>query len=326
MTEQTLGTGNFCWNELATRDAAASKAFYTELFGWGSEATPMPGDAGGEYTLLKLGEIPIGGLYEMNAPQFEGVPPHWAVYVSVEDVDATVAKAAEGGGKVVWGPFDVPDVGRMAGIADPTGAVICAFQNTGSPHRPDMESQVGSFCWAELHTNDTDAAGAFYEKVFGWSPKSSDAGPMKYYEWINGGTPIGGMMQIDPNWGPVPPNWTTYVSVADCDATVAKAAELGAKTLVPPTTIPEVGRFSMFMDPAGAGIAVIWLDPAQIEEGLGRERAPRGRPTALDDRTGVAHPLPLGGGAAPGRRGRCGVPFRFGGLFACERSSEAAEG
>lgn len=259
-------TGNFCWNELATRDTDAAKTFYTQLFGWDSEDTPMPGDAGGEYTLFKLGEIPIGGLYEMKGPRFEGVPPHWAMYVSVDDVDATVATATDAGGKVVWGPFDVPGIGRMAGLADPTGAVLSAFESGETPERPDMENRVGSFCWAELHTNDTDAAGAFYTKVYGWTTKSDDAGPTQYHEWINRGTPIGGMMKIDASWGDVPPHWMNYVAVADCDATAARATELGGKILVPPMTIPEVGRFSMFTDPGGAGLAAIWLDPAHLKK------------------------------------------------------------
>jgi hypothetical protein len=266
MTQEAVSTGVFSWNELATRGTAAAKDFYTQLFGWGAVDTPMPGDAPGEYTLWMLGETNIGGLYELAGPQFEGVPPHWTVYVSVDNVDATVALATEAGGKVVWGPFDVPGIGRMAGFADPTGAVIAVFQAGDAPQRPDMKNEVGSFCWAELHTTDTDAATAFYERVFGWSSKSGDAGPMKYYEWINAGTPIGGMMKIDPTWGEVPPNWMTYVAVADCDATVAKATELGANVFVPPMTIPEVGRFSMFADPTGAALAVIWLDPKHLNK------------------------------------------------------------
>jgi uncharacterized protein len=111
--------GTFIWNECLTPDIPAATAFYAEVLGMGSETTDMEG---GSYTVLTNAEgRQIGGA--MNPPM-EGIPPHWSVYFNVEDVDATVARAVELGGRVVAPAFDVAGVGRMAVLADPQGATF----------------------------------------------------------------------------------------------------------------------------------------------------------------------------------------------------------
>ena len=267
MTEQTTTTGTFIWNELATRDLAAAKAFYTQLFGWGSEETPMPGDMPGNYALFKLGDVDIGGAYEMAGEMFEGVPPNWAAYVSVDDVDATMAAAEAAGGKTTWPAMDVPGIGRMGGFTDPTGAAIAIFKMGDKEERPDLGAAHGGFCWNELATNDTAKAAEFYSAVFGWvADHKGDDSPMPYTEWKVADKSVGGMMQIDPNWGPVPPHWAVYVSVEDCDATVAKAVELGAEIKAPAMDVPEVGRFAALADPTGAVFSVITLTAKHFEK------------------------------------------------------------
>lgn len=112
--------GAFSWSELTTGDPAAAAAFYGPLFGWRVEAMDM---GGGPYHVLKVGETAVGGI--MKAPPGAGpMPPAWGCYVTVDDVEATVARAAALGGKVVVPPMDVPGVGRMAVIADPQGATL----------------------------------------------------------------------------------------------------------------------------------------------------------------------------------------------------------
>ncbi|MDP6705017.1 MAG: VOC family protein [Alphaproteobacteria bacterium] len=123
MSEQPQMTpGTFGWNELMTTDAEACKAFFTELMGWSTESMAMP--SGGTYTVFKLGDRPTGGMMAMEGPEFEGAPAHWTGYLTVEDVNATVAKCQALGGSVVTEPFDVEHVGRFAVIADPTGAAV----------------------------------------------------------------------------------------------------------------------------------------------------------------------------------------------------------
>ncbi len=260
MTTPLPTPGSFCWFECGSTDAAAAKKFYTELFGWGTMDVPMPGDAGGFYTLLKIGDDDIAGLYQMAGPQFEGVPSHWATYVAVENADETNERAKALGGKTILPPMDVPGVGRIAFIADSTGANIGLFQ-AGEHHGSAQLGPVpGTFGWSELATRDTTAAGAFYTELFAWGKKASTGdSPIEYTEFEVGGRSIGGMMEMTEQHGDAPPHWLPYVMVADCNATAAKATELGANMLVPPMDIPKVGRFAVFMDPAGAGLAIIEL-------------------------------------------------------------------
>jgi predicted enzyme related to lactoylglutathione lyase len=114
--------GHFSWNELVTTDEAAAKTFYTGLLGWTTQAF----GEGMDYTLLKKGDTMVGGL--MKCPQ-PGMPAQWLAYVTVEDVDATAAKAAKLGGKIMMPPFDVPEVGRIAVLLDPQGAAFGLFKS-----------------------------------------------------------------------------------------------------------------------------------------------------------------------------------------------------
>jgi predicted enzyme related to lactoylglutathione lyase len=105
-------------------------------------------------------------------------------------------------------------------------------------------------------TRDTASAKAFYTDLFGWSTKESDF--MAYTEWMNGGQPIGGMLPMEgAQFEGVPPLWMIYFMVEDCDATTERAQSLGGNIHVPPTDIPNTGRFSVIQDPQGATFAVI---------------------------------------------------------------------
>ncbi|HXI23333.1 MAG TPA: VOC family protein [Pyrinomonadaceae bacterium] len=253
-TQMEHAPGSFCWIELATTDGPGAKKFYGELFGW--EAQDMPIGPDMVYTMLKLNGKDVAALYQ-KGEQMKDVPTHWASYVSVTSADETAAKAKALGGNVIQEPFDVMDVGRMAVVSDPTGAVFSIWQP--KLHKGvGVKGEIGSLCWDELLTNDTEKAKDFYTKLFDWTAKT-DSGEMPYTEWINGEDHIGGMMQIQPFMGPIPPNWGIYIAVADCDGTVEKATSLGARTYVPPTDIPNVGRFAVLADPQGAVFNVIKL-------------------------------------------------------------------
>ncbi|MBL8329658.1 MAG: VOC family protein [Rubrivivax sp.] len=113
--------GAFSWSELMTPDPQAAVAFYSQLFGWGSKDMDM---GTGAYHVQSVGEQMVAGIMGMppNAPP--GMPPTWGVYVTVDNVDDTVAKCAELGGKVCLAPMEIPGVGRMAVIQDPQGATL----------------------------------------------------------------------------------------------------------------------------------------------------------------------------------------------------------
>lgn len=122
----------------------------------------------------------------------------------------------------------------------------------------------GAFCWNELATTDLDGAVSFYKELLGWEIKHGGApgGGVRYDEIAVGGRNVGGMMQMGPEFGSIPSHWMAYVSVEDVDASAAKVTELGGKVCVPPTDIPNVGRFSVINDPTGATIALITLKGA----------------------------------------------------------------
>lgn len=109
------------WVELATRDTGKARDFYTALFGWQTRETPIPLPGDHRYTHFSLGDTPFGGMLGMTAEWGE-IPPHWALYFMVEDVDACVAKALSLGGSNPVSAFNAPGVGRIALIAEPTGA------------------------------------------------------------------------------------------------------------------------------------------------------------------------------------------------------------
>ncbi len=117
--------------------------------------------------------------------------------------------------------------------------------------------QPGAFSWCELLTSDADAAKAFYGRLFGWTLMDGDVGGMTYTSIKAGDSEVGGMMTMPPDMQGRPPFWGVYVTVADIDATVQLAQELGATVLVPPMEIPDIGRFSMIRDPQGATFNVI---------------------------------------------------------------------
>ena len=110
--------GVFVWDELGTQDVEASERFYNAVFGW---TTNDMGEEYGGYKIFKNGETDVGGMMKMPDAS---MPSLWVPYVAVEDADATVAKAGELGGETLMGPMDIPNVGRVAVLKDPVGAVV----------------------------------------------------------------------------------------------------------------------------------------------------------------------------------------------------------
>jgi predicted enzyme related to lactoylglutathione lyase len=118
----------------------------------------------------------------------------------------------------------------------------------------DEMMNPGAFSWNELTTPDPKAAAEFYGKLFGWETEVLHLGHMDYSLVKIAGRGIGGIMERKPGG---PNAWTPYVTVENIDGTVEQAQALGAKVCVPPTDIPNVGRFAILTDPQGALIAAI---------------------------------------------------------------------
>ncbi len=117
----------------------------------------------------------------------------------------------------------------------------------------------GALSWAELMTRDVAGSKEFYKEVLGWQ---MDEMPMQggepYTVLRAGGEAVAGMMRMPDNVpAQVPTHWAAYFTVSDVDAVAKKAQDLGATMIVPPTDVPDVGRFSTFQDPQGGVINVI---------------------------------------------------------------------
>ena len=80
---------------------------------------------------------------------------------------------------------------------------------------------------------------------------------MEYTEFSVDGTPSIGMMAKPADMpAHIPSYWMPYFQVASCDASAARAKELGGKVMVGPHDIPDTGRFAIITDPQGAMFAV----------------------------------------------------------------------
>jgi len=108
------------WFEALTTNVETAAPFYQSLFGWTSESVPMGTFT---YTVFKLDGAYVAGMMGIT-PEMGQVPSHWATYFTVDDVDATVGKAAALGGSVIMAPHDIPGTGRIAGLRSPQGVIF----------------------------------------------------------------------------------------------------------------------------------------------------------------------------------------------------------
>jgi hypothetical protein len=249
--------GTISWVDLATTDLAGAKAFYGGLFGW--EAEDMAGPAG-TYALLRLDGAEVGGAF--GQPADGGVPPHWNTYVTVEEVDASLEQAKQLGGTELMPPHDVEGAGRMAVIADPTGAAFAIWEPRGRIGA-ELVNAPGAMCWNDLGTKEVDSAAEFYGELFGWTMDDPVEGdPTQHRTIRNGGKENGSMYQQGEDEAGVPPNWLPYLATADLEAAIAKVGELGGQVIVPTLDVP-AGKLAVATDPQGApfGIFSGELDP-----------------------------------------------------------------
>lgn len=246
--------GDFCWFELGTTDQAAAKIFYTSLFGWSVNDFPMGPESA--YSMFELEGRHCAAAYTLMPEMTKkGIPPHWMIYVAVQDAEATAAKCTELGGTVVDPPMDIQDFGRMAVLQDPTKAVFCVWQAKMHPGT-GITGVPGTFCWGELSSQQPDKAVPFYEALLGWKMMRGENAEDKYLHIMAGRQMIGGVVPVEHRDANTPSHWLSYFLVTDCDASAAKAESLGGKVIFGPTTMEKVGRMAYIADPQGAIFAL----------------------------------------------------------------------
>ena len=123
------------WHELNTWEPETALAFYGRTLGWQFEPAPLPD--GEAYWIARKEGKPVGGIFELTAPNYAGIPSHWMTYMSVNDIDRAEIDATKAGGEVMRPSVHVPGVGRMAVVVDASGALIGLIQ-------PDEVHTMGS--------------------------------------------------------------------------------------------------------------------------------------------------------------------------------------
>lgn len=240
--------GLFTWVDLTTGDTDAARRFYSGLFGW--EARDIPTPMGPAYTMFLIEAGVVAGMGP--TPPGIDMPASWSSYVNVADVDAVATRVPEAGGRVVMPAMQVMDEGRMAMIADPSGAVVGLWQpqsHTGA----DVFNVPGSLAWNELESRDLEAAMPFYSTLFGWTWQTAEDG-----YWIGSVSIESGTQRMNCGAmsmpGGVPPEapsyWAVYFATEDCDRTMARAVELGGSIFLPAMDMGP-GRFGGICDPTG---------------------------------------------------------------------------
>ena len=257
-TEYAQGTPS--WVDLQTTDQPAAKQFYSSLFGWSYDDQAAPGD-GGVYSMATLNGETVAAVAPMPPGAPEGIPTHWNTYIAVDDVDATLQKVGAAGGQVLMPAFDIGDAGRMAFVADPTGAAVGLWQ--ANQHiGATLVNETGAIIWNELITDKPESALAFYETVLGMTHSTMEMAPGQNYRILKAsGSDVGGCME--PPMPGVPNNWAVYFAVDDADATAAKAAAEGGQVVAEPFDIPSVGRSAVLSDPQGGVFCVLKPTPPQ---------------------------------------------------------------
>lgn len=260
------------WVDLTTPDATGATDFYTSLFGW--VANDVPTDGGPPYTMLYLGEVGDGNLVCGLGPQMPeqreaGVPSTWVTYVMVGDVDEMVTAAPGAGGSVVMPAMDVMTQGRMALVADPSGAVIGLWQPRDH-QGADAFNTPGTWVWSELQSRDVGAALPFYEEMFGWRwekmPPDSGSDYVVAHLDAKGeaaegvDTSVAGAMAMPPGVpDEAPSGWNVYFGVTDCDEAAARIAELGGSVVAGPMDAGGM-RFAVVTDPFGAYFHIMTVE------------------------------------------------------------------
>ena len=279
-----VSPGRFVWHEVMTTDPDGAIGFYQKVIGW----SLMPWDADPNYRMFAWKDAPMAGVMLLpEEARQAGAPPHWLTYISVRDVDATLAQASGLGARTLFGPMDLPTVGRIAVLADPQGATFAVFRAENAGHVTD-DMTIGDFSWHELATDDWKTAWEFYKALFGWEHDHDfDMGPMGTY-WMfrraGGGRPLGGMFNRRPEI-PVS-NWLPYIHVKNADATAATAARHGGRVVHGPMEVPGGDRVAQILDPQGAIFAVHSL------AGAAAAPAPTPKPEAAKPAPKPAAPKP----------------------------------
>jgi predicted enzyme related to lactoylglutathione lyase len=260
-TRSETDEGNFIWYELITPDPEGAKAFYDAVVGWNI------GQGVAEYNGYRMIQRSDGGnaggvLPLTDEMRQHGAHPIWLGYINVDDVDQSVASIESAGGKALLPATDIPNVGRIAMVADPQGAPFYVMKPIPPADKPDGKSDVfspdqpGRVGWNELSTSDPVAARKFYTERFGWgSDEFMDMGEMGEYRFLEkDGTRIGALCGMMPSQHP---KWRYYFRVPSIAKAKAAAEQGGGTIAMGPHQVPTGDWIVIGADPQGAEFALV---------------------------------------------------------------------
>ena len=252
--------GTPCWVDLMVSDAAAARQFYSSLFGWDIQEGPP--ETGG-YAMCLCKGLPAAAI--MPKPEGNPAPNVWTTYLAADDLDATAGKAKQAGAEFMMEPMDIMTAGRVAVAKDPAGAPFGMWQ--GGDHVGfRIYNEPGTVVWDELMTRDYEGSKAFYANVFGYTYEEVGEGfTYSTIKRASNGDIVGGLGEF-PSDAPadVASHWGMYFAVDDCDASVAKAVELGGSVARAPFDTP-FGRMSTVTGAQGESFSLV-QPPAQSPE------------------------------------------------------------
>jgi predicted enzyme related to lactoylglutathione lyase len=253
--------GDFIWYELMTPDPEGSKTFYDAVVGW---TIGKAEEAYNGYRMIGTEGGFAGGVLPLTAEmQQHGARPTWLGYIHVYDVDAAIKSIEAAGGKTLMPATDIPNVGRIAMVADPQGApfyVMKPIPPEGHENEPSTvfsPNQDGRCSWNELSTSDPVAARRFYGEQFGWESNDfMDMGEHGEYRFFDHhGVRLGavsGMMNQDQH-----PHWRYYFRVPSVSKAKETAEAKGGKIAMGPMEVPGGDHIVIGFDPQGAEFALV---------------------------------------------------------------------
>lgn len=256
----SLADGTPIWFELTTPDRPVAAAFYAAVIGWTTQASPMPEHGGYLIATAPDGEG-VAGMMTPPPTMPAGAPTGWSIYCLAHDLDATLAKAGALGGRTVFGPMDIPHVGRFAVLLDPQGVALTLMQpDREEPGRPFKQAPdaLGHAVWIELATPDPDGAFAFYGDLFGWTKEGAmPMGDMGEYAFLGSadGVRPGAVMSSARTGAPA--RWNSYILVPDIDAAIATAQAQDGKLIQGPDAIPGGDYSANILDPHGHQLGLV---------------------------------------------------------------------
>lgn len=241
-----------CWVDTSQPDPEAAHRFYAEVFGW--EFVPGPG----AYALARVGGRDVAGIGALPTGAERGAA--WHTYIAVDDLEAAVARAADAGATVIEAAIDAAPAGRLAVLADPSGATFCLWE-AGTRQGAQRINESGAWAMSQLVTDDPERCIAFYTAAFGWTTERFGAFTMFRLPGYEGGEPEQPVSrEVVATTAPqgeenLPPVWNVDFWVDDVDAAAERAVALGGTVLTGPYDTP-VSRMVVLADPAGASFSV----------------------------------------------------------------------